>query len=494
MAHKRRLLSFAHELSEESNTICQHSRKVKVSDSDTIPSSSPLPLSSPLRQGSLETTGDPPPFPANDRLAGENLTHQHSSRFQHLDPERRPAEREDSAVSAMPNVVVRSLLAECRRMPICVEILHGRSMTIGKRPYMEDTCLVQPRFFPFSSPYGCVPKNTNCKPIRCESFYCGLFDGHNGRRAADYASMHLRRLLRDNLEILDSSLARQPARTPLRLLQSSSSSVDPQALYEKMFVDVFDDVDRRYRRDHPHSADGTTALVCLADINRPVDNESVHWLHLANVGDCRAVLGSVSSTADYSRLLTGRSTKSYNLQSAVTASYTEQLGAVRTRGLEKNLISLALTSDHKPNRPDEAMRIERNGGHVVEVGVPRLAVDGLPAWLAMSRSIGDVPFKNIVDNVLISRPECSHHRLTPYGDAFLVVASDGVWDVLSDQEAVGIVGSKVALRETDGQSGSLEETLREAAEAVNAAATKKGSLDNMTCVVLFFRWNSEDTQ
>jgi len=54
----------------------------------------------------------------------------------------------------------------------------------------------------------------------------------------------------------------------------------------------------------------------------------------------------------------------------------------------------------------------------------------------MSRSIGDTIAH---DFGVSSEPEFSRHHLTE-NDKFLIVASDGIWDVISSEEAVKIVG------------------------------------------------------
>ncbi len=52
-------------------------------------------------------------------------------------------------------------------------------------------------------------------------------------------------------------------------------------------------------------------------------------------------------------------------------------------------LALELTDDHQPDREDERLRVEANGGFVEnQGGVPR--VNG---QLAVSRSIGDVALK-----------------------------------------------------------------------------------------------------
>jgi len=56
--------------------------------------------------------------------------------------------------------------------------------------------------------------------------------------------------------------------------------------------------------------------------------------------------------------------------------------------------------------------------------------------LAMSRSIGDLIAKNLG---VISIPIVTTHNYRPDIDQFLVVGSDGLWDVMSNIEAVNFV-------------------------------------------------------
>ena len=50
----------------------------------------------------------------------------------------------------------------------------------------------------------------------------------------------------------------------------------------------------------------------------------------------------------------------------------------------------------------------------------------------MARSIGDHAVKGIG---VIAEPEITKHTLTP-DDSFLILASDGIWEFISSQEAV----------------------------------------------------------
>lgn len=106
------------------------------------------------------------------------------------------------------------------------------------------------------------------------------------------------------------------------------------------------------------------------------------------------------------------------------------------------LIAIQLTVDLKPDLPREAERIKRCKGRVFalqdEPEVPRvwLPYDDAPG-LAMARAFGDFCLK---EYGVISVPEFSHRTLTDK-DQFIVLASDGVWDVLSNEEVVEIVST-----------------------------------------------------
>ncbi|KAI3464097.1 hypothetical protein Pfo_020760 [Paulownia fortunei] len=92
-------------------------------------------------------------------------------------------------------------------------------------------------------------------------------------------------------------------------------------------------------------------------------------------------------------------------------------------------VAEVLTSDHRPSREDEKDRIEMLGGFVeCRNGVWRLL-----GSLAVSRGIGDQYLKQWVT----AEPETKVLRLEPEHE-FLLLASDGLWDKVSNQEAVDI--------------------------------------------------------
>lgn len=119
-----------------------------------------------------------------------------------------------------------------------------------------------------------------------------------------------------------------------------------------------------------------------------------------------------------------------------------------------------LTYDHKASDKKEAKRITDNGGFV--------AYDRVNGILSVTRALGDHAMKQWV----VCDPyytELELHRT----DKFIIMACDGVWDVLSDQDAVDLVKG-----ESHGPT---------MAQKLVRAALDRGSTDNVTCIVICFR-------
>lgn len=119
-----------------------------------------------------------------------------------------------------------------------------------------------------------------------------------------------------------------------------------------------------------------------------------------------------------------------------------------------------LTDDHKPHTQGERSRIEALGGSVTMLGVPR--VEGV---LAISRALGDACLKPYVS----AEPRISEGTLGAENDV-AVLACDGVWDVLSPDEVI-----EEARRQIDPRKGAQE---------IARMALDKGSMDNITVIVL----------
>jgi Protein phosphatase 2C len=70
--------------------------------------------------------------------------------------------------------------------------------------------------------------------------------------------------------------------------------------------------------------------------------------------------------------------------------------------------------------------VQEKGGSITHEDVAR--VEGV---LAVTRAFGNNAMKRVID----AEPELRHHAITA-GDEFIIIASDGVWDLLSNEAAV----------------------------------------------------------
>ncbi|KAL2523855.1 putative protein phosphatase 2C 18 [Abeliophyllum distichum] len=129
-------------------------------------------------------------------------------------------------------------------------------------------------------------------------------------------------------------------------------------------------------------------------------------------------------------------------QDLIIGNIGDSRAVLATRDKDNSLMAVQLTVDLKPNLPREAARIQKCMGRVFALqDEPEVARVWLPnsnsPGLAMARAFGDFCLK---DFGLISIPDVYYHHIT-MGDEFVVLATDGVWDVLSNKEAVEIVAS-----------------------------------------------------
>jgi serine/threonine protein phosphatase PrpC len=131
---------------------------------------------------------------------------------------------------------------------------------------------------------------------------------------------------------------------------------------------------------------------------------------------------------------------------------------------------LALSRQHTAELPDERARVLAAGGSVaVRAGSWRVG----GAALQVTRALGDFDLKGPIDGGVTAEPEVVELMLTPE-DQFIVMATDGVWDVMTDAEAIGLVRDTVK----DPQMS---------AKRLVTEALARGSRDNATALVVFLR-------
>ncbi|XP_075508183.1 putative protein phosphatase 2C 8 [Primulina tabacum] len=201
--------------------------------------------------------------------------------------------------------------------------------------------------------------------------------------------------------------------------KARKSPLEEEFDWEKVMAGCFRSMDEEFSGEENAAEMGSTALVVL------VGKEEVV---VANCGDSRAVLSRGGAAVPLSR-------------------------------------------DHKPDRPDEKQRIEAAGGNILNWNGWR--VQGV---LATSRSLGDYSLKKYV----ISEPEVMVAKRTE-SDDFLIIATDGLWDVLCNRIACQVVKNclRGRIEPRHDRTGASE-----AAAALVELAISRGSRDNISVIVV----------
>ncbi|XP_002514226.2 probable protein phosphatase 2C 6 [Ricinus communis] len=135
--------------------------------------------------------------------------------------------------------------------------------------------------------------------------------------------------------------------------------------------------------------------------------------------------------------------------------------------------TIPLTVDQKPDRQDELLRIEGGGGKVINWNGAR--VFGV---LAMSRAIGD----RYLRPWIIPVPEISFMARTD-DDECLVLASDGLWDVMTNEE-VGDVARRLLRRWRRTMSSDEISPAQAVADNLTEIAYGRDSSDNISVIVV----------
>ncbi|KXZ55286.1 hypothetical protein GPECTOR_3g422 [Gonium pectorale] len=257
--------------------------------------------------------------------------------------------------------------------------------------------------------------------------YC-IFDGHGnyGRDAAQFCRQELPVLFDQELRKYYTKAAADGVKDP-----------NAKELIEPILSDAFVETERRLHQAGVNvSSSGTTASVVF-------QNRSSVWV--AAAGDSRVLCMA---------------------------------------NIDNQWKVQPLTLDHRPSRRTEKHRVEAAGGRVEPkrlpsgktVGEPRLWLAHLPSpGLLLSRSIGDDMATSVG---CTARPEVTFMALRPFLDQYLIIASDGVWDVLSNDTVAQLVSD--AADPEAGCQAVLEAALVEWEERLAA--------DNISIIVVQLLW------
>ena len=131
------------------------------------------------------------------------------------------------------------------------------------------------------------------------------------------------------------------------------------------------------------------------------------------------------------------------------------------------------SQDHKPILPRETQRIQEAGGSVM--------VQRVNGALAVSRALGDFVYKQVRDKgpteqLVSPEPEVTVHQRSDK-DEFLILACDGIWDVMSNADVCDFIRSRL----------KVQSKLTDVANEVVDTCLFKGSQDNMSIVIIKFQ-------
>ncbi|XP_024991575.1 probable protein phosphatase 2C 52 [Cynara cardunculus var. scolymus] len=233
--------------------------------------------------------------------------------------------------------------------------------------------------------------------------FCGVFDGHGphghlvARKVRDTLPLKLFSFLDSYESKKNQSSTSICCNGDPGLEEADREEEKPELLWREAFLKSYKAMDKELK-SHPNLdcfCSGSTAVTIVKQGSN---------LFMGSIGDSRAIMAS--------------------------------------KDVNDSLVAIQLTVDLKPDLPREAERIKRCKGRVFalqdEPEVPRvwLPFDDAPG-LAMARAFGDFCLK---EYGVISIPEVSHRILTE-NDKFIVLASDGIWDVLSNEQVIETVSS-----------------------------------------------------
>lgn len=158
--------------------------------------------------------------------------------------------------------------------------------------------------------------------------------------------------------------------------------------------------------------------------------------------------------------------------------------------------AIIMSEDHRPTLDQERLRIEAAGGYVEQASDdhdPRVNGD-----LAVSRALGDYHYKQDKDRapelqIMSAKPDVETFQRSRK-DEFLVLASDGIWDVLNSQAVVDWVRPRLG-RQSDMEDrlndgvldlGSIAEGLIDHCLAPRLQLLNGLGEDNMTVILIVF--------
>lgn len=303
------------------------------------------------------------------------------------------------------------------------------------KPYQTSTCAFQ----------GGRRSMEDAFVASSDGTFCAVLDGHGGSDVARYASRNLERRVRERLERTDET------RKEIR-------SVDA---YRSAVREALSILDEDVRKREGWNGQGSAAVVA--------------WIHEGPPPAAAAPppTGPTPGRSDEADVVAGGSRP----RRAIVVANVGDCRAVICR----DGAALDLSADHRADDAEERDRIAAMGGTVEWSGVasdePSEGPGGVGTYrvngvLEVSRSIGDANHKPWVS----SEPEITCTPVMERQDDFVLLASDGLWDVMTSEEAVLFAISQLL----DHRKKHSEVATLLATEAI-----RLGTVDNVTVVIIW---------
>lgn len=296
--------------------------------------------------------------------------------------------------------------------------------------------------------------------------FFAVYDGHGGDEAADLSEQ---RVLAAILQQAQAEEYRQGGCT------------DPKLLGDAM-VAGFKQCDAEIRPLLTRS--GTTAVCCCVT--------PTHFV-CANAGDSRGVYCKVTAAPEAGGNDAPQPDSSAEMSVAELKVALKELGVECSQCVEKSELQtllestrsglscdvVALSEDHKPDDPIERARVLAAGGTVAQGGFGGpMRIDGS---LAVARALGDFSYKDAElppeEQKVSPVPDIRIFARDPAADQLMLLACDGVFDVMTNREACETLCTLLLEGERD-MGNVVEELLM--------ICLEKDSRDNMTAVVVAF--------
>lgn len=352
-------------------------------------------------------------------------------------------------VATATTVALSPSLADAFRSPIVDVGRRARDVVVARSSFGDDDDDDVGAYVGVANIPGSDPDRPG--KVNQDAFFCfrtdeetvvGVLDGH-GREG----------------HVLTEYLAR---RLPRRLRRAMEEETDDDDPFAAAFAAAQRDAVEN--PDVPASRSGTTCVVCAVR-RRPDGTARIRASH---VGDSRAVCAAVLDDDDEEN------------DGDVVVLRPDDGG----NGTLARLRVAALTREHVVARPEERRRVEESDEGRVDA---RGNVFYGPIGIAMTRALGDAVMKRAG---VVHEPETT--VLETRSPVAIVAATDGVWDVVPNADAVATVAARWLRDDDDDGGADPGERARRAADDLARYARERWqndlplevAADDIACVVV----------